>query len=132
MKREFHHPAPSERELAGPKYWRSLDELAETPGFKAQLEREFPEGASELAGVDRRQELPRDPDGVIPVLVRGPAVRLPVPVAVPAGGDERPDHALGLHLALDEVLDVGVGDVEHVHLGCPAAGAAGLRDASAP
>ncbi|MBS0663424.1 MAG: TAT-variant-translocated molybdopterin oxidoreductase [Verrucomicrobia bacterium] len=55
MKREFHHPAPSERELAGPKYWRSLDELAETPGFKAQLEREFPEGASELAGVDRRQ-----------------------------------------------------------------------------
>jgi len=55
MKRKFEHPAPSERELRGPKYWRSLDELAETPGFKAQLEREFPEGASELNGVDRRQ-----------------------------------------------------------------------------
>ena len=55
MKRKFEHPAPSERELTGPKYWRSLDELAETPGFKAQLAREFPEGASELNGVDRRQ-----------------------------------------------------------------------------
>jgi molybdopterin-containing oxidoreductase family iron-sulfur binding subunit len=55
MKRKFHHPEPSERELAGPKYWRSLDELAATPGFKAQLAREFPEGASSMAGVDRRQ-----------------------------------------------------------------------------
>ncbi|HYP17111.1 MAG TPA: TAT-variant-translocated molybdopterin oxidoreductase, partial [Opitutus sp.] len=57
MKRKVEHPAPSERELTGPKYWRSLDELAATPGFKAQLEREFPEGASELNGVDRRQFL---------------------------------------------------------------------------
>ncbi len=55
MKRKFEHPAPSERELTGPKYWRSLDELSEAPGFKAQLQREFPEGAAELDGVDRRQ-----------------------------------------------------------------------------
>ncbi len=55
MKRTFDHTAPSERELTGPKYWRSLDELAATPGFKAQAEREFPEGASSLSGVDRRQ-----------------------------------------------------------------------------
>ena len=56
MKREFHHPAPTENELKhGPKYWRSLDELAATPGFKAQLAREFPEGASTIDGVDRRQ-----------------------------------------------------------------------------
>ncbi|MBW7896623.1 MAG: TAT-variant-translocated molybdopterin oxidoreductase [Opitutaceae bacterium] len=56
MKRKFEHPAPSASELAnGPKYWRSLDELAQTPGFKAQLEREFPEGAESLEGVDRRQ-----------------------------------------------------------------------------
>jgi MoCo/4Fe-4S cofactor protein with predicted Tat translocation signal len=54
MKRKIVHPAPSARELAGPKYWRSLDELAGTPGFKQQLEREFPEGASSLDGVDRR------------------------------------------------------------------------------
>jgi len=39
----------------GRKYWRSLDELAETPGFKAHVEREFPEGASSLEGVDRRK-----------------------------------------------------------------------------
>lgn len=55
MKRKFDHPAPSERELTGPKYWRSLDELAETPGFKAQVEREFPADASTLNGVDRRK-----------------------------------------------------------------------------
>jgi molybdopterin-containing oxidoreductase family iron-sulfur binding subunit len=54
MKRKLHHPAPSERELTGPKYWRSLDELAATPGFQAQLEREFPEGAANLNEVDRR------------------------------------------------------------------------------
>ena len=57
MKRKFEHPAPSERELTGPKYWRSLDELAATPGFRAQLEREFPQGAAELDGVDRRHFL---------------------------------------------------------------------------
>lgn len=54
MKRKFHHPAPSARELNGPRYWRSLDELTETPGFKEQLSREFPEGASNMDGVDRR------------------------------------------------------------------------------
>ncbi|MES2695002.1 MAG: TAT-variant-translocated molybdopterin oxidoreductase [Verrucomicrobiota bacterium] len=55
MKRKFDHPAPSAQEqLTGPKYWRSLDALAGTPGFKAQVAREFPEGASEMEGVDRR------------------------------------------------------------------------------
>lgn len=52
MKRKFDHPAaPS----SGPRYWRSLDELAGTPGFREQLAREFPEGASSIEGVDRRQ-----------------------------------------------------------------------------
>jgi molybdopterin-containing oxidoreductase family iron-sulfur binding subunit len=55
MKRTFEHPAPAERELTGPQYWRSLDELAATPGFKAQAAREFPEDASNMNGVDRRQ-----------------------------------------------------------------------------
>lgn len=41
----------------GRKYWRSLDELVETPGFRTWLDREFPEGASEIDGVDRRQFL---------------------------------------------------------------------------
>jgi molybdopterin-containing oxidoreductase family iron-sulfur binding subunit len=57
MKRQFDHSAPTDGALTGPKYWRSLDELAATPGFRAQLEREFPEGASELEGVDRRHFL---------------------------------------------------------------------------
>jgi len=57
MKRKFEHPAPSERELTGPKYWRSLDELAATPGFKAQLEREFPQGAAEMNGVENEAKL---------------------------------------------------------------------------
>lgn len=52
MKRVVQHPEPSE--LRGPRYWRSLDDLAQAPGFKDQLEREFPDGASSLDGVDRR------------------------------------------------------------------------------
>jgi len=52
MKRKITHPPRND--ASGPRYWRSLDELAATPGFKAQLEREFPEGASTLDGVDRR------------------------------------------------------------------------------
>ena len=54
MKRQIQHPAPSERALSGPQHWRSLDELAATPEFQAQVEREFPEGASTLDGVNRR------------------------------------------------------------------------------
>ena len=39
----------------GPKYWRSLDHLAETPEFRQWVEREFPAGASECGDpVSRR------------------------------------------------------------------------------
>src|ERR1022692_2717269 len=39
----------------GRRYWRSLDELADTPEFKQWVEREFPSGASELTDpVSRR------------------------------------------------------------------------------
>ncbi len=55
MKRKVEHPEASDRAKAGPRYWRSLDELAGTPGFKAAVAREFPEGASGMEGVDRRQ-----------------------------------------------------------------------------
>lgn len=41
-------------ELTGPRYWKSLDDLAETPAFKDWIEREFPAGASEIQGVNRR------------------------------------------------------------------------------
>jgi len=47
MKRIFNHPqAPA----TGRKYWRSLEEFAGTPEFRARLEREFPQGAAELQG----------------------------------------------------------------------------------
>ncbi|MGH8018004.1 MAG: TAT-variant-translocated molybdopterin oxidoreductase [Opitutaceae bacterium] len=54
MKRVLTHPEPSRAEQTGPRYWRSLEELQHTPGFKEYVAREFPEGASELDEVDRR------------------------------------------------------------------------------
>jgi MoCo/4Fe-4S cofactor protein with predicted Tat translocation signal len=43
--------------LTGRRYWRSLDELADRPEFKEWLHREFPQGASELDGQNRRHFL---------------------------------------------------------------------------
>ena len=45
MKRVFQHPPES---ATGKRYWRSLDELSNTPEFREWLEREFPDGAAEL------------------------------------------------------------------------------------
>jgi MoCo/4Fe-4S cofactor protein with predicted Tat translocation signal len=48
-------PVRNPKNGTGRTYWRSLDELAETPEFRQWLEREFPEGASELTdSVSRR------------------------------------------------------------------------------
>lgn len=41
-------PPPCPEPETGPKYWRSLDHLAETPEFREWAEREFPAGASEM------------------------------------------------------------------------------------
>ena len=56
MKTIFQHPPEPAK---GKKYWRSLDQLAETPEFNHWLEREFPQGASEFNGdgVSRRNFL---------------------------------------------------------------------------
>jgi molybdopterin-containing oxidoreductase family iron-sulfur binding subunit len=49
------NPPTSPQSETGPKYWRSLDEVSETPEFRTWLEREFPANASELDdGVSRR------------------------------------------------------------------------------
>jgi len=46
---------PVSTAASGRRYWRSLDELADTPEFKEWLHREFPQGASEFEdGVSRR------------------------------------------------------------------------------
>src|SRR6185436_11851261 len=39
----------------GRKYWRSLDQLADTPEFRQWAEREFPAGASELSDPQSRR-----------------------------------------------------------------------------
>ncbi|MDQ8187332.1 TAT-variant-translocated molybdopterin oxidoreductase [Pelagicoccus sp. SDUM812002] len=53
MKRApYNHPESAE--LSGPRYWRSLDELSQSPEFLAQVEREFGPEASEMNEVDRR------------------------------------------------------------------------------
>lgn len=53
-----HLGAASENGEQGPGLWRSLEELAETPGFEEMLHREFPRQASEWnSSVDRRQFL---------------------------------------------------------------------------
>ncbi len=48
-------PTSAQPAVTGRHYWRSLDELADTPEFKEWLHREFPQGASEFEdGVSRR------------------------------------------------------------------------------
>ena len=42
-------PPPCPEPDTGPKYWRSLDQLADTPEFRQWAEREFPAGASEMS-----------------------------------------------------------------------------------
>src|SRR6185503_3917272 len=48
-------PPPCPEPESGQKYWRSLEQLADAPEFRQWLEREFPDGASELVDpVSRR------------------------------------------------------------------------------
>ncbi|QDT16843.1 TAT-variant-translocated molybdopterin oxidoreductase [Alienimonas californiensis] len=47
----------SSREQGGRRYWRSLDEVKNTPEFEQFLHREFPEQADEPVGFDRRRWL---------------------------------------------------------------------------
>lgn len=54
MKFKYYHPEPKEGDLVGRKYWKSLDEAADTPEFRQWLEREFPSGASEMNEMTRR------------------------------------------------------------------------------
>ena len=56
MKRIFPHPPA---DATGSHYWRSIEEAADTPEFRAWLEREFPDGAAdfEMDGISRRNFL---------------------------------------------------------------------------
>lgn len=48
-------PPPCPEPESGVRYWRGLDELAGTPDFKAFVDREFPEGASEFTDAPSRR-----------------------------------------------------------------------------
>ena len=80
--------------------------------------------------LDGVHELVGDADGVVGVLEEDGAVGVGVGTgAVVAGVDERLGLGFFLGLALDEVDDVGMVDVEDDHLGGAARLAAGLDDA---
>jgi MoCo/4Fe-4S cofactor protein with predicted Tat translocation signal len=55
MKRKVEHPAPSERATNGPALLAQPGRARGDARVQGALEREFPEGASSLDGVDRRQ-----------------------------------------------------------------------------
>ncbi len=42
----------------GPEYWRSLEELAETPAFRERLQREFPAGRRAMARPGQPSPIP--------------------------------------------------------------------------
>jgi MoCo/4Fe-4S cofactor protein with predicted Tat translocation signal len=52
-------PPPCPEPETGPKYWRSLDELADTPEFRQWMQREFPAGASEFSDPFSRRHFVR-------------------------------------------------------------------------
>ncbi|MDI9637737.1 TAT-variant-translocated molybdopterin oxidoreductase [Geitlerinema splendidum] len=66
----------------GKAYWRSLDELADTPAFRERLHREFPAFASELSEESRRDFMK----------IMGAGLALAGAVALPAC--RRPDHKI--------------------------------------
>jgi MoCo/4Fe-4S cofactor protein with predicted Tat translocation signal len=57
MKFKFTHPDPTITEAAGPKYWRSMQEKANTEDVRAWIDQEFSNGSSEFDGFDRRNFL---------------------------------------------------------------------------
>ncbi|CAM5243549.1 hypothetical protein SVIOM342S_06632 [Streptomyces violaceorubidus] len=96
-----------------------LDDLARHAGRQTEL-------AAVLHGLHERVV---HPDRVVGVLVLDGRDVVAAQVHVEARVAQGADLLLFLHLGLDEVLDVGVVDVEDDHLGRAAGGAAGLDGA---
>lgn len=57
MKKLLSGSETSKESVAGRKYWKSLDEVVDSAHFNEWVAREFPQGASELEGVNRRHFL---------------------------------------------------------------------------
>ena len=67
----------------GPRYWRSLDELAETEEFQELLKREFPEQATDLATPAGRRSFPRLMGTSLALAGFGGCTRQPAETIVP-------------------------------------------------
>src|SRR5690606_21909774 len=93
-----------------------LHDLAGQPGAQPEL----------AVGLDGPHELVRHADGVVGVLVLDAGDVLAAEVHVEPGVPQRADLVLLARLGLDELLDVGVVDVQHDHLRGPAGRAARL------
>jgi hypothetical protein len=87
-----------------------------------------PPGGPAVVAIDRLHELIAQADGEVGVLEQDRAVGLAVEVGVVAPLlDQHPGLLLFLALALDEIHDVGVVDLERLHLGRPPGLAAALH-----
>ncbi|MEC7801156.1 MAG: TAT-variant-translocated molybdopterin oxidoreductase, partial [Verrucomicrobiota bacterium] len=82
-------------EIQGKQYWKSLDDLADTPGFQSWVEREFPEGASLIDGVQRR--------GFLKVMAASFGL-----AGLGMTGCRRPEHAILPHGKSPEELIPGI------------------------
>ncbi len=81
--------------IQGQRYWKSLDDLADTPGFRSWVENEFPEGASFIDGVQRR--------GFLKVMAASFGL-----AGLGMTGCRRPEHAILPHGRSPEELIPGV------------------------
>jgi len=50
-------PAATPAPVTAPEYWRSLDQLADTPEFRQWVEREFPDDAAAVLDGDSRRTM---------------------------------------------------------------------------
>ncbi|MBL8763118.1 MAG: TAT-variant-translocated molybdopterin oxidoreductase [Phycisphaerae bacterium] len=101
--------------VSGKAYWRSLDDLADTPDFRDFLEREFPAGASELHAESRRTFLK----------LMGASVALAGAATIP--GCRRPDHKiLAYSKEVPEEIIPGKGLYYATSMPFPGGGAEGL------
>jgi MoCo/4Fe-4S cofactor protein with predicted Tat translocation signal len=66
-----------------PNYWRSLDELAQTPGFAERLHREFPRGASEWTNELHRRDFLRLMGASVALAGLGACTKQPIEKIVP-------------------------------------------------
>jgi molybdopterin-containing oxidoreductase family iron-sulfur binding subunit len=71
------------RTPSGPKYWRSLEELAATPDFEERLHREFPRGASEWTNEMQRRDFLRLMGASVALAGLGACTKQPIEKIVP-------------------------------------------------